>query len=331
MEDAKKLINEAVRNEETLYIPKGKVDYRLPTGIPSLDRILGGGIADGRIVQIYGREGAGKSTLGLTIIAEAIKAGHGSVLVALENYDENHAKGIGIDVDSDLFSVYSGEFGATIFNLLVSLLRRSSSKVFVVDSIAAAPIVREDDAAKPDDRDKFQIGYRARMITSFLDRAQPAIRRKGLILVLINQLRTEIHTMGGSTMRPTGGKALQHATDIKINMTRERDKNIKGPKIKSIVNIDKGKDWDTIPFSQTILYIKHKYGIDKERNIIDECVNNGIVVKKGSWYYYEDLKWHGADAATEAILASKELYDDLYKKVLSSEPVDILTFEEGED
>lgn len=317
------LLEDITAKNSNIYIPSGKVEWRLPTDILSLDRILGGGIPGGTIMQIFGNESVGKTSISLHIAASAVSRGIPTVLIPLETYYESHARTIGVDVDNkDLFQVWASEYANDTFSTLDYLIRESDAKLFIIDSISAAAEkeVKED----INDKNKNPMGLKARKISMFLDNIQQPIRRKGIILLIINQLRTDLSGFRAFEI-PTGGKALQYYTDLKINLSKKQEKGY----IKTTATLKKGKVEGVFPFATTEFNIYYGTGVDKSYDLVLSCSNVGIIEKAGAWFKYSDNKWQGFDAAAKAISENKELRDELYNKYMGMS-VELNT-EEGED
>jgi recombination protein RecA len=315
MKTAKEVIEEAAKKTESIYIPSGIVTWRLPTGIISLDRILGGGLPGGTIVQIYGPEGAGKTTLAYHIAAESVRNGHETVLIPLEGYSKLYAQACGIDVDSEKFSAVSMDFAEHTFNLTIELVRQSGARVIVMDSIIGTASKSILDKKQPtEDIDKGpSIGISARTIGDFISKVQHPIRRREAILVVVNQLRSEIGRFITKNA-PAGGKALQYFTDVKLNLYGKVDRA--AGKTETTITIDKGKEWDVTPFATTTVDIYHSKGIDKIKDLLLVCERSGIIKKAGAWYSYNNERWQGIDAACEFVRGNSDLKDKLIEEMV---------------
>lgn len=325
MEKAKDMIDDAVNKNSALFIPTGVVDWRAPTGSVGLDRILGGGLPSGRLTQIYGREGVGKTTLLYSTIKEVQLMGKTSVFVSLEGtYDVEFIRQFGVDVDSDTFALFSSENAEDAYNLMIDLIRDSDVNLLAVDSIVAAnPRAKEKKFAVKDGDPGPSIGVKSRLLGDFLNRIIVPIDRQQIALVFINQLRTKINIRGASYAEPAGGFALQHYTTLKINMWKESRMGVT-----SNILVQKGKDWHIKTFHSHMIDIIDCKGIDKEKEIVDMCVELGYIKKAGSWYYYNDFKWHGVQQASEELRGDTPLKEDLMRKIMVNEDVEEATQED---
>jgi len=312
------LVKAVLKKTDKLYIPLGESFWRLPSGIPSLDNILGGGFPSGKIAQLFGKEGSGKSTLAYHIVGQAVKLGYRTLLFSMEGYSENYAKACGVDVENELFTVLSGDYAEEVFNICIEGIRNTDLKVVVMDTISAAiPKANIEKKQATDAIDKGpSIGAKARSISYFVEQLQNPIRRNQAIFIAVNQVRTNIGKFS-SSLQPTGGLALQFYSDIKINMYGKQDKVSKS--VESSLSLTKGKEWKIEPMGTTVLHMQHGVGIDIERDIILQCEQLDIVNKAGSWYIYdfggETLKFHGSAEFADSLRTKKELREELCNKI----------------
>jgi len=330
--DIKELVDAVLKKTDKIFVPEGKTTWRLPVGIPSLDRILGGGLPGGAIVQIYGPESAGKTTLAYHIAGQSVKLGYPTLYIGLEGYSEQYAEACGVDTKSPFFNKISGDFAEEVFNMCIEGLRNYDLKVVVMDSITAAiPKVNIDKKQPTEAIDKGpSLGAKARTVGYFVEQLQHPIRRKHGLFITVNQLRSNIGKFT-SGLKPSGGMALQYYTDIKISMWGSEDRTTGA--IDSKVTVNKGKEWDVIPWGTTSLHMEHGKGIDVDRDVIAICEKAGIVKKAGSWYSYnngtEEFKYQGLDNFSNELKNNSALRDDLYEKATESQ-VDIEVIEEEE-
>lgn len=331
LKNTQDLIDTFVKTSDHVYVPSGKVTWRLPTEIPSLDRVLGGGFPGGSIVQIYGPEKAGKTTLAYHIAGKAIKQGLSTLLIPIEKYSDDYAEACGIDLDQrgNLFHIVAADFAELTFNLCIEAVRNYDTKVIVMDSISAA--TPKADLAKPQktaDMEKgFNMASQARSIGDFIRKIQQPIRRKEALFITVNQLSTNIGAWH-SSLKPKGGMQLQYFSDVKLKMWGKDDKVNK--LIESTVTVDKGKDWDMIPYGTTILYIYHARGVDTDRDIIDMCVKGGIIEKKGTWFMYGNDKCQGVATLVDKLRADSTLRAELLAKANTAN-VDIMREEDADE
>jgi len=315
--DAKPASKDKKKKKIGVDIPTGKASWKLPTGILSLDRILGGGIPGGTIVQVYGPEGAGKTTLSYHISASALGAGLETVLIPLETYSAEHATSIGVDVNSDNWVVWRTDNGEDTLDVLSELLRNSDAKVFIVDSIGGLT---------PDDN---AIGAKARLISRFLDKNNIVLRTREAILIVVNHLRID---MSGSSFmayeKPIGGRALQYYTDLKIRMNKHDVDKVNARHISDVI-VQKAKFDDVTPHGTTEFDVCHLTGIDKTKDLLRVCVESNILEKSGAWYNYgTELRWQGLSKVADYVLEHPEFEEELKVKYLAES---IVSIEQNQD
>ena len=310
--DVDELIKHVLEKTESVYIPTGKVTWRLSTGVPSLDKVLGGGLPGGSIVQIYGPEKVGKTTLAYHIAAQAVKAGHSTMFVALEKYSDNYARACGVDVDAENFHLVAADFAEQIFNLCIEATRNYDVKVIIMDSIAAAIPKQNIDKKQVTNKDLDKgvaPGTQARAVGMFVQQLQQPIRRKETLFVCINQLRSDIGRFT-SGLKPSGGLALQYFSDIKISMWGRHDRDKQ--ETETTVRVDKGKDWDVVTFGATTLWLHHAKGVDIERDIVNVCEKSGVVKRSGSWYTFGEHRFQGMENFANGLRDDSALREELY-------------------
>ncbi len=308
------LVDILLNKTNSIYVPTGEISWRLPTGVPSLDNILGGGLPGGSITQIYGPEQSGKTSLAYRIAGESIRRGYSTLLVPLEGYSKPFAKACGIETEASNLHVISADFAELLFNTCIEAVRNYDTKVIVMDSIAAA-IPRSDleKKQKVEDGDpSFNVGTRAKAIGSFIQQMQIPLKRKEAVFVTVNRLTADINRYGGS-MKPGGGQTLQYDSDIKISMwgKSNRDEKI----IETDVTVMKGKEDGVDLFGATTLYFAHGQGVDVFRDLITVCEAKSIITKGGAWYTYGEQKFQGLAGFAEVLKNNKELYQELMDKV----------------
>lgn len=315
--DVQSLIDSVLGKTNRIYIPSGTPTWKLPTGVPSLDLLLKGGLPSGSITQIYGPEHSGKTSLAYRITGEAVKRGYSTMLLPVEGYSVSFANICGVDTNAPNYHVVTGDFSEILFNMCIEGVSQYNAKVIVLDSIAAlTPKADLEKKQKEDEEDAgANVGSRARSIGTFIRQLKNPLVREGAIFVTVNRLTANITSFGGGDIA-AGGKNLQYDSDIKINMRGYRlDKtsNI----IKSDVSIVKGKVDEIKEYGATVLYCSHGVGIDVCRDIITVCEDKKIVTKSGSWYNYGDLKIQGAEEFANRLRSDNVLYQDLMNKIVS--------------
>jgi len=284
----------------------------ISTGSLSLDFALGvGGLPKGRIIEIYGPESSGKTTLTLHVIAEAQKEHGVCAFVDAEHaFDQVYAKKLGVDTKSLLVSQpESGEQALTIVDTLV---RSGAVDVVVVDSVAALVPQAELEGEMGD----AQVGLQARLMSQALRKLTGVISKSSCMVVFINQLRDRIGVMYGSPETTTGGKALKFYASVRLDIRRigqlKEGTDIVGNRTK--VKVVKNKV--APPFKEVEFDIIYGEGISKLGEMIDMAVEFGIIKKSGAWFSYENEKLgQGREAVKTLLKNDKAFYDKIYTQV----------------
>ncbi len=290
-----------------------KIDVEvIPTGALSLDMALGvGGIPKGRIIEIYGPESSGKTTLALHIMAEAQKRGEAVALIDAEHaFDPTYAKNIGLALE-DLY-ISQPDFGEQALEILETLVRSAAFGVIVVDSVAALTPRAEIEGEMGDSH----MGLQARLMSQALRKITAVTSKTGTTVIFINQLRMKIGVMFGNPETTTGGNALKFYASVRLDI-RQKDKILKDGKIIGHTRkVKVAKNKVAPPFKEATFDMIYPMGIDKESSIIDAALEVGIVEKKGSWYNYGDLQLgQGKEAASDMLRQDKKLREKIVKEV----------------
>ena len=284
----------------------------IPTGALSLDLALGvGGVPKGRIVEIYGPESSGKTTLALHILTEAQKKGEAVAFIDAEHaFDPTYAKNIGLDIDNLYIS--QPDFGEQALEILETLVRSSAFGVIVVDSVAALTPRAEIEGEMGDSH----MGLQARLMSQALRKITAISSKAGTTIIFLNQLRMKIGVMFGNPETTTGGNALKFYASIRMDI-RQKDKITKdGAVIGHSRKVKIVKNKVAPPFKEATFNMIYPFGIDKESSILDAAIETGIVEKSGAWIKYGDQQLaQGREGTIELLKEDKKLRDKIEKEV----------------
>tara|TARA_R110000868_G_scaffold156678_1_gene383663 strand:- start:1083 stop:2090 length:1008 start_codon:yes stop_codon:yes gene_type:complete len=285
----------------------------IPSGSLGLDIALGvGGYPRGRVIEIYGPESSGKTTLTLHAIAEAQKNGGIAAFIDAEHaFDRFYAQKLGVDIDNLIISQPdNGEQGLEIAD---NLIRSGAIDIVVIDSVAALTPKSEIEGEMGDSK----MGLHARLMSQALRKLTGSISKTHCTVIFINQLREKIGVMFGNPETTTGGNALKFYASVRLDIRRstqikDTDGNVLGNKTR--VKVVKNKV--APPFKQTEFDIMYGEGISKVGEIIDLGVEFEIIKKSGSWFSYGDTKLgQGRDAVKNLLLDNPELFEELDVKI----------------
>lgn len=297
----------------------------IPTGALPLDVALGiGGVPRGRIVEIYGPESSGKTTVALHIIAEAQAAGGIVVFIDAEHaLDPVYAARLGVDVDELLISQPdTGEQALEICDLLV---RSGTIDCVVIDSVAALVPRAEIEGEMGD----ATVGLQARLMSQALRKLTGSLSKSNTTCIFINQLREKIGVMFGSPETTTGGRALKFYSSVRIDIRRIESMKKDGEFIGNRVRAKIVKNKVAPPFRQAEFDLMYGEGISKEGCVLDMGVEAGIVNKSGSWFNYgEERLGQGRDAAKRTLQENPDLRNEIENKV--RQHFDLPTIDWGE-
>ena len=284
----------------------------IPTGALSLDIALGiGGVPRGRIIEVFGPESSGKTTLALHIVAEAQKMGGEAAFIDAEHaLDPVYAKKLGVDIDNLIVS--QPDTGEQALEITESLVRSGALDVIVVDSVAALVPKAEIDGDMGDSH----MGLQARLMSQALRKLAGAINKSKTVLIFINQLREKIGVMFGNPETTTGGRALKFYASVRMDIRKieniKQDGEVKGNRVR--VKVIKNKV--APPFREAEFDVVYGQGISKEGNILDMAVNLDIVEKAGSWFSYNGERiGQGRENVKKYLRENPEMLNDIEEKV----------------
>lgn len=287
----------------------------VPTGSLTLDLALGiGGLPRGRIVEIYGPESSGKTTLSLHCIAEGQKQGGNVAFIDVEHaLDPVYAEALGVDVDSLLVS--QPDTGEQALEIAEALIRSGAIDVIVVDSVAALVPKAEIDGEMGDSH----VGLQARLMSQALRKLAGAISKSNCVAIFINQLREKVGVVYGNPEVTPGGRALKYYSSVRIEVRKvETIKNgseILGSKTRAKVV----KNKIAPPFKEAIFDIMYGKGISRTGELLDLAVEKDIIHKSGAWFSYgEERLGQGRDNIKNLLSENKELADEIEEKVLAT-------------
>lgn len=285
----------------------------IPSGSLGLDLALGvGGYPKGRIIEIYGPESSGKTTLTLHAIAEAQKQGGIAAFIDAEHaFDSIYAKKLGIDLDNLIIS--QPDNGEQALEIADNLIRSGAIDIVVIDSVAALTPKAEIDGDMGDSK----MGLHARLMSQALRKLTATISRTKCTVIFINQLREKIGVMFGNPETTTGGNALKFYASVRIDIRKASAPIKQGDEaIGSRVKVKVVKNKVAPPFKQAEFDIMYGEGVSKTGEILDTAVDLGIVKKSGSWFSYGDTKLgQGRDAVKDIIKDNPELAEELENQV----------------
>ncbi|HKU18965.1 MAG TPA: recombinase RecA [Candidatus Saccharimonadales bacterium] len=282
-----------------------------PTGSISLDLALGGGLPKGRIIEIYGPESSGKTTLTLHAIAEIQRAGGTAAFIDAEHaLDPAYAKRIGVDVDNLLLS--QPDNGEQALEITETLVRSNAVDVIVVDSVAALVPRAEIEGDMGDSLP----GLQARLMSQALRKLTGVINRSKATVIFINQIRMKIGVMFGNPETTTGGNALKFYASVRMDIRRigqiKQGESVIGNRTR--VKVVKNKI--APPFREAEFDIMYNEGISKSGDILDLATTHNIVEKSGAWFAYNDQKiGQGREAAKAYLQENPTVMDEIAQKV----------------
>jgi len=290
------------------------IENSVSTGCLSLDVALGvGGVPRGRIIEVYGPESSGKTTLALHIVAEAQKAGGYAAYIDAEHaVDPEYSKNLGVETEELLIS--QPDTGEQALEICETLVRSGAVDVIVIDSVAALVPRAELEG----DMGDTHVGLQARLMSQALRKLTGTVSRSNTTVIFINQIREKIGVMFGNPETTPGGRALKFYSSIRMEIRRITSLKDGGEMVGSRVRVKVVKNKVAPPFKQTEFDIMYGQGISYEGDVLDLAVSGDIVEKTGAWYSFEDTKiGQGRENSKTYLKENIEVLDLITKKVMS--------------
>ena len=295
--------------------PSVDVDV-ISSGSILLDNCLGvNGYPKGRIIEIYGPESSGKTTLALTAIAECQKNGGLCAFIdAEQSIDPVYAKALGVKIDELILS--QPDSGEEALQIVEMLARKECFDLIVVDSVAALVPQQELEGQMNDS----SVGLQARMMSKAMRKITPVLGKSGCSVIFINQLREKVGVIYGNNETTTGGRALKFFATVRIDIRRSEAIKNDGAVIGNTVVVKVVKNKVAPPFKSCRLDIIYGKGISKEGELLDLAIENGIIKKSGSWYeVYGERIGQGRDTAKQFLFENKAIFDKIKNEILNGE------------
>ncbi|WP_313132166.1 recombinase RecA [Anaerocolumna sp.] len=284
----------------------------IPTGSLSLDIALGlGGVPKGRIIEIYGPESSGKTTVALHMVAEVQKSGGIAGFIDAEHaLDPAYAKNIGVDIDNLYIS--QPDNGEQALEITETMVRSGAVDIVIVDSVAALVPKAEIDGDMGDSH----VGLQARLMSQALRKLTAVISKSNCIVVFINQLREKVGVMFGNPETTTGGRALKFYSSIRLDVRRIESLKQGGEIIGNRTRVKVVKNKIAPPFKEAEFDIMFGQGISREGDVLDLAANENIIIKSGAWYAYNDAKiGQGRENAKTYLKENPDIFVEVEKKV----------------
>lgn len=282
----------------------------IPTGSLLLDMALGvGGIPRGRIIEIYGPESSGKTTLSLHIVASVQQNGGVAAFIDAEHaLDPVYAKAIGVNID-DMY-ISQPDSGEQALNIAETMVRSGAIDIIVVDSVAALVPKAEIDGDMGDSH----VGLQARLMSQALRKITAAVSRSKCTIVFINQLREKVGVFYGSNETTTGGRALKFYSSVRLDIRKTETLKKSGEAVGNHVRVKVVKNKVAPPFKEAEFDIIFGRGIDRMGETVDFAVRRNIITKNGAWYYYKgDTIGQGKEAVKDFLTSHPDVRDEIQK------------------
>lgn len=285
----------------------------IPSGSISLDCALGiGGYPKGRIVEIYGPESCGKTTLAIHAVAEAQKLGERAAYIDAENaFDRDYAEALGVDVNKLYFA--QPDCGEDCLEIATKLISSGKIGILVIDSVAALTPRAELEGAMGDAR----IGLQARLMSQALRKMVGIIKRSNCCCIFINQIREKIGVLFGNPETTTGGNALKFYASIRLEVRKSTQVKDGDEAIANLTKVKVVKNKCAPPFRKAEFEITYGHGINRFSEIIDKSIEFDIIHKSGSWFSYGEVKLgQGKQAVIDLLNDNPELLEEIEQKVI---------------
>ena len=295
-------------------------DNIIPTGCLSLDVALGvGGVPKGRIIEIFGPESSGKTTLTLHIVAEAQKTGGYAAFIDAEHaLDPEYAKNLGVNLDELLVS--QPDSGEQSLEITETLVRSGALDVIVVDSVAALVPRAELEGEMGDSH----MGLQARLMSQALRKLTGTVSRSNTTVIFVNQIREKIGVMFGNPETTPGGRALKFYSSVRMDIRRITSLKDGTDMVGNRTRVKVVKNKVAPPFKMTEFDIMYGKGISREGDIIDLAIKGDIIEKTGAWFSYGDMKiGQGKENSKKYLLDNPDIYSEIIKKVKSFMGLDV--------
>ena len=279
----------------------------ISTGSIGLDMALGiGGVPKGRIIEIFGPESSGKTTVALHVVAKAQQDGGEAAFIDVEHaLDPKYAKALGVDIDSLLVS--QPDTGEQALEIAEALVRSGAIDIIVIDSVAAM-VPRQEIEGEMGDA---HVGLQARLMSQALRKLTGIVSKTNCVVIFINQLREKVGMVYGNPETTPGGRALKFYSSVRLEIRRVESLKNGTEIIGNRTRCKVVKNKVAPPFKDTEFDIMYGQGISREGEVVDMGVKLGIINKSGAWFSYNDLRWQGRDNVREHLRKDKELMKEL--------------------
>jgi len=292
----------------------------IPSGVFSLDIALGvGGFPKGRVIEIFGPEGGGKTTVSLQAIAEAQKRGGIAAFIDAEHaLSPVYAQKLGVDINNLLIS--QPDYGEQALEIAETLIRSGAVDIIVIDSVAALVPKAEIEGEMGD----FQVGLQARLMSKALRKLTAIIGKGKTVMIFINQLREKIGIMFGNPEVTPGGRALKFYSSVRLEVRASEKIKVEDRIIGTKVKVKVVKNKVAPPFREALFTLIHGEGISKAADLLDTSISTGIVDKSGAWFTYKEEKiGQGWENSVKALQENRELskkIENELRKYISNPP-----------